>query len=101
MAWILRTAVGTDDALPAGFWGDLLAAQGRSVLLTVLVALLGFGLTNLVRNTGAALGIGFVYFAVLENGVRACRPGVGAVAAQQQRRRADRPGRAARSPTAT
>jgi hypothetical protein len=75
MAWILRSAVGTDDPLPADFWGNLLAAQGRSVLLTVLIALLGFGLTNLVRNTGAALGVGFVYFAVVETALRAFQPG--------------------------
>jgi hypothetical protein len=74
MAWILRAAVGTDDPLPDDFWGELLALQGRSVLLTVLIALLGFGLTNLVRNTGAALGIGFVYFAVMETALRAFQP---------------------------
>jgi hypothetical protein len=74
MAWILRAAVGTDDRLPEEFWGELLAAQGRGVLLTVLIALLGFGLTNLVRNTGAALGVGFVYFAVLETALRAFEP---------------------------
>jgi hypothetical protein len=44
------------------------------VLLAVLAGLLGFGLTNLVRNTGAALGIGFVYFAVLETAIRAFEP---------------------------
>jgi hypothetical protein len=74
MAWLLRTFVGTDTALPSDFWGELLAAEGRSVLLTVFVSLLGFGLANLVRNTGAALGIGFVYFAVLETALRAIRP---------------------------
>jgi hypothetical protein len=74
MAWILRAAVGTDDPLPDDFWGEVLALQGRSVLLTVLIALLGFGLTNLVRNTGAALGIGFVYFAVMETALRAFQP---------------------------
>ena len=74
MAWILRSAVGTDDPLPAGFWSELFAAQGRSVLLTVLIALLGFGLTNLVRNTGAALGVGFVYFAVVETALRGFQP---------------------------
>jgi hypothetical protein len=44
------------------------------VLLTVLAALVGFGLANLVRNTGAALGAGFVYFAVVETAVRVLRP---------------------------
>ncbi|WP_104525292.1 ABC transporter permease subunit [Blastococcus atacamensis] len=71
MAWILDAAAGSGRELADGFWSELLAAQGRAVLLTVLVALLGFGLANLTRNTGAALGIAFVYFAILEGMLRA------------------------------
>jgi hypothetical protein len=74
MATLLRAVAGNGRALPAHFWGNLFATQGRAVLLTVLIALLGFGLTNLIRNTGAALGIGFVYFAVVETAVRSLRP---------------------------
>ncbi|MGY2085162.1 hypothetical protein [Blastococcus sp. SYSU DS0539] len=74
MAWILRSLVGVDTPLPAGFWGQLLAAQGRAVVLAVLVALIGFGLANLVRNTGAALGVGFVYFAIVETALRIYDP---------------------------
>jgi ABC-type transport system involved in multi-copper enzyme maturation permease subunit len=74
MAAILRAAVGTRDGLPEGFWHELLGIQGRSVLLTVFAALAGFGLANLVRNTGAALGVGFVYFAVVETAIGALRP---------------------------
>jgi hypothetical protein len=74
MSGILRATVGTDDALPDGFWGDLFATQGRTILLVVLTALGGFGLANLVRNTGASLGIGFVYFAIVETAIRALRP---------------------------
>jgi hypothetical protein len=74
MATLLRAVAGNGQALPAQFWGHLLATQGRAVVLTVLISLLGFGLTNLIRNTGAALGIGFVYFAVIEFAVRALRP---------------------------
>jgi ABC-2 family transporter protein len=74
MSGILRAIVGTDTALPHGFWSDLLQTQGRGVLLTVIAALLAFGLTNLVRNTGAALGIAFVYLIIVENAVRALRP---------------------------
>ena len=73
-ACVLRAAVGTDEALPDGFWSALLQTQARGVLLTVFAALLGFGLANLVRNTGAALGIAFVYVVVVENAVRALRP---------------------------
>jgi ABC-type transport system involved in multi-copper enzyme maturation permease subunit len=75
MAGILSAAVGDGATVPEGLWGDLLATQGRAVLLAVLTALLGFGLTNLVRNTGAALGIGFVYFSVVETAVTIVRPG--------------------------
>ncbi|MDK3257959.1 ABC transporter permease subunit [Blastococcus capsensis] len=74
MAWILTTFVGNDQEPPDGFWADLLAAQGRSVLLVVLISLIGLGLANLVRNTGASLGVGFVYFAIVENALRIYDP---------------------------
>jgi hypothetical protein len=78
-AWLAMAgivyAVGGDGAgVPDGLWSRLLALDGRSVLLTVLAALVGFGLANLTRNTGAALGAGFVYFAVVETAVRVLRP---------------------------
>ena len=73
-ASILDATAGDGRGLPAGFWGDLLGTQGRAVLLVVLAAVGGFGLTFLVRNTGAALGIGFVYFAIVETAVGAFRP---------------------------
>lgn len=74
MSGVLRAVVGRDAALPEGFWSDLLQTQARGVLLTVIAALLAFGLTNLVRNTGAALGIAFVYLVIVENLVRGLRP---------------------------
>ena len=61
-------------AAPPGFWGDLAGSAGRAVLLAVLVGMLGFAFANLVRNTAAALGVGFVYFAIVENVVRGVRP---------------------------
>ncbi len=72
-ALVMARYLGRTGTLPEDFYPDLLGQQGRSVLLVVLTALLGFGLSNLVRNTGAALGIGFVYFAIVENAVRAIR----------------------------
>jgi hypothetical protein len=74
MAGIVYAVAGDGAGVPPGVWGHLLALDGRSVLLTVLAALVGFGLANLTRNTGAALGAGFVYFAVVETAVRALRP---------------------------
>lgn len=55
---------------PDRFGGDLLNTQLRAVLLAGLAAAGGYALANLIRNTGAALGIAFVYFAVVENAVR-------------------------------
>lgn len=66
LAGLLQAVAGDGSAVPEDFWGELLATQARGVLLVVLAALGGFGLANLVRNTGAALGIGFVYFAIAE-----------------------------------
>jgi hypothetical protein len=74
LATLLQAVAGDGVATPAGFWSALLGAQGRGVLLTVVAGLLGFGLTNLLRNTGAALGVGFVYVVVVENAVRVLRP---------------------------
>ena len=74
MAGILNAVAGSGKGLPDGFWGNLTAIQGRTLVLVVLAALCGFGLSNLTRNTGAALGVGFVYFAILETAIRILRP---------------------------
>ena len=68
-AFLLARWKGSSD-VGDDFWGRLIAQQARGVLLVVAVALLGFGIAHLVRNTGAALGVGFVYFAVVESAVR-------------------------------
>ena len=59
---------------PTGSGARSCRPRRAAVLLTVFAALLGFGLTNLVRNTGAALGIAFVYVVVVENATRIFRP---------------------------
>ncbi|MQA32240.1 ABC transporter permease subunit [Modestobacter roseus] len=74
MAGIWQGVVGDGRALPDGFWSEFVGAEGRGVLLTVFAGLIGFGLTNLVRNTGAALGTAFIYVLVVETAVRALRP---------------------------
>jgi ABC-type transport system involved in multi-copper enzyme maturation permease subunit len=74
LATLLQAVAGDGVPPPGGFWSELLGAQGRGVLLTVFAGLLGFGLTNLLRNTGAATGVAFVYVAIVETAVRALRP---------------------------
>jgi hypothetical protein len=73
-AEIVARTRGNRDHLPADFWSDLFGQQGRAVLFVVLTALLGFGIANLIRNTAAALGAGFVYLVIIENLVRGFLP---------------------------
>lgn len=72
-ARVLAATRGTTST-PKHLWAQLAGASGRGVLLIVLVALLGFAVANLIRNTAAAFGAGFVYFAIIENVIRAVRP---------------------------
>jgi hypothetical protein len=65
-AFLLAAARG-DSTRSAKFWGDLLAREFRVLIFTILIAWLGFGIANLVRHSAASLGVGFVYFAILEN----------------------------------
>lgn len=74
VAQVLARTRGTSTDVPAGFWADVAGQAGRGLLLAVIGTLLGFGLANLVRNTGAALGVGFVYFAVAESALRPLIP---------------------------
>ena len=73
-AEVVARTRGDRDNLPADFWPDLFGQQGRAVLFVVLTALLGFGIANLIRNTAAALGAGFVYLVIIENLVRGFFP---------------------------
>jgi hypothetical protein len=78
VGWLLAsrlfaTTRGT-STVPAGTWGPLVTSASRGVVLVVLAGLLGFGVANVFRSTAAALGVGFVYFAVLETVVRVVRP---------------------------
>lgn len=58
----------------AQFWPDILRLQVRAGLLVVPMVVLGFGLANLIKNTAAALGVAFVYLAVVESVLRAISP---------------------------
>jgi len=73
-AWLIAGTRGSTSGRPARFWTDAAQNSGRAVLLAVLVALIGFGVAHLTRGTGAALGVGFVYFAVAETAVNVVRP---------------------------
>ncbi|HEX8095990.1 hypothetical protein [Jatrophihabitans sp.] len=63
--------VSTLGPLAAHFWSHVVNAQARAALLVLVTALVGFSLASLMRNSAAALGVAFVYFAVVENVIRA------------------------------
>lgn len=64
-AYLLASTRG-DTTLSSGFWTDLFNREARVLIFTLLVGWLGFGIANLVRFSAASLGVGFVYFAIVE-----------------------------------
>jgi hypothetical protein len=67
----LDSGITGSNGQPVGdFWPQLMGTAGRGVLLVVITGSFGYAIAMLVRNTGAALGTAFVYFAVVENAIR-------------------------------
>ncbi|GAC1325432.1 MAG: hypothetical protein NVSMB13_08560 [Mycobacteriales bacterium] len=66
---------GTLDHATSGLAVSLALRVLRGIGLVAFTSLTSFAVAGLVRNTGAALGAGFVYFAIVENFVRGVRPG--------------------------
>lgn len=62
--------VGNMEGIDGGWWRDLFEQIGRSGGVAALTAALGMSLAMIGRNTAAALGFGFVYFAVVESLIR-------------------------------
>lgn len=58
---------------PGSFWPALLLQSGRGLALALIGAVIGFAVATFTRNTGAALGLAFAYFALVEIGVRGFR----------------------------
>ena len=74
MALGITSMRGLGDDKPPDFWSQLLWLDLRGGLLVVLAGAGGYALASIIRNTGAALGIAFVYLVVLENLVRGFLP---------------------------
>lgn len=85
LSMALALALGAATANARGTWDagylDLPEADGsftqilaligvRGLVLIAIAATLGYAIAMLVRNTGASLGVAFVYFVVVENVVR-------------------------------
>lgn len=65
---------GDTGGMDAAFWGDLAGVGLRVGAIGMIAALMGFALATVGRNTAAALGVGFVQLALVENLIRAFRP---------------------------
>ena len=70
MAVAITSLRGTSEGKPPDFWSQLLWLDVRGLLLVLLAGAGGYALASLIRNTGAALGVAFVYLVVVENLVR-------------------------------
>ena len=81
----LALAFGAITASMRGTWSDEFALDRefrdafestmvmmglRGLILVAFAATIGYAIAMLVRNTSASLGVAFVYFVVLENGIR-------------------------------
>jgi hypothetical protein len=65
---------GTLEGVDASWWAEVGELLVRTGLLAALAAVLGLSIATVGRNTAAALGVGFVYLAVVESLIRAFKP---------------------------
>ena len=66
--------VGNMSGIDGGWWADLAGQIARTCGVGVLASVFGISLAMIGRNTAAALGIGFVYLAVIESLIRGFKP---------------------------
>lgn len=64
-SYIIATIDAKSVAWPSGF--DILKGVGAAWLILYFLAVLGFGLATMFRQTGMAIGIGLAYVLVIEN----------------------------------
>jgi hypothetical protein len=65
---------GTTAGVDRELWWELLRTIARVSAGGVLAGAMGFSLATVGRNTAAALGVGFVYLAIVETTIRAFKP---------------------------
>lgn len=65
---------GTTSGIDAAWFGELFESVLRAGALAAFGACIGISIATVGRNTAAAFGAGFVYFAIIENLIRQWRP---------------------------
>jgi ABC-type transport system involved in multi-copper enzyme maturation permease subunit len=66
---------GTTAGADGGWLLSTIGVAVRGASLGAFAAIVGLSIASLGRNTAAALGAAFVYFAILENFIRGLKPG--------------------------
>ena len=75
LTYLTAATRGSTEGVTAGLNMSVLLLMLRGMVVIAVTALLGFGVAGLARITAASLGVAFVYFVILENLMRALRPG--------------------------
>jgi ABC-type transport system involved in multi-copper enzyme maturation permease subunit len=65
---------GTTEGVDSSWWIDYMETIARAGFVGAFGATLGLSIATIGRNTAAALGASFVYFAILESLLRAWKP---------------------------
>ena len=66
---------GTTDGVTSAIQSDAFGTMLRGLFVVAFTGLLGFAIAGFARVTGAALGVGFLYFAIVEQVIAGLRPG--------------------------
>lgn len=74
VALAVAAALRGSAELPQGWWRDVTTTSLRIAVIAAVAALIGGAVAAVGRHTSAALGVVFVYTAVLEGLIRAFRP---------------------------
>ncbi len=69
LASVTASLRGTWHGVDSSVWHDVWNWSLRGFVLAVIAVTLGYAISVLVRNTGASLGVAFVYFAIVESTV--------------------------------
>jgi hypothetical protein len=73
--WPVSVLRGTTAGTDAAWFAETVGIVVRGAIIAGLMAVLGFAIGSIARNTTVALIIGFVYFAIGEAILRGLRPG--------------------------
>lgn len=73
--WFVAAVRGTTEGADLAWFAETAGVAVRGAIIAGLMAVLGFAIGSIARNTTVALIIGFVYFAVAESVLRGLKPG--------------------------